>query len=100
MSAIRPNSVIEIYVLPHRSAKFAFSPENSPKPTNKKLLQQARLIAGLRGLQTPLVHPVKVAAARLGTVFVIASTQGVAHSRRKALRDEQWRHRSHNFTGT
>ena len=42
MNAIRRNLVIEISVLPHRSAKFAFSPENSLKPVNKQLLQQAR----------------------------------------------------------
>jgi hypothetical protein len=49
MKAIRRNFVIEICVFPRRSAKFAFSPENSLKPTNKQLLQQARLIAALRG---------------------------------------------------
>ncbi len=63
MKAIRRNFVIEICVLSRRSTKFVFSPENSLKPTNKQLLQQAKLIAGLRGLQTPLAHPVAVAAS-------------------------------------
>ncbi len=85
MNAIRRNFVIEICGLPHRSAKFAFSLENSLKPTNKQLLQQARLIAGLRGLQAPLAQPVAIAAAKLGTVFVMAPTQSVAHFHLKPL---------------
>ncbi len=85
MNAIRRNLVIEICVLSHRSVKFAFSPENSPKPTNKQLLQQARLTAGLRDLQTPLAHPVAAAAARLGTVLVVAAIQGDAHIHLKPL---------------
>ena len=85
MNATRRNFVIEICGLPHSSAKFAFSPENSLKPTNKQLLQQARLIAGLRGLQTPLAHSVAVAATRLGTVFVMAPPQSVAHFYLKPL---------------
>ena len=88
MNAIRRNFVIEICALSHRSVKFAFSPENSLKPlkpTSKQLLQQARLIAGLRGLQTPLAHPVAAAAARLGTVLVVAAIQGDAHFHLKPL---------------
>jgi hypothetical protein len=85
MNAIRRNFVIEICVLTHRSVKFVISPENSPKPTNKQLLQQARLTAGLRGLQTPLAHPVAAAAARFGTVLVVAAIQGDAHFHLKPL---------------
>ena len=43
------------------------------------------MIAGLRGLQTPFAHPVAVAAARLGTVFVMAPPQSVAHFHLKPL---------------
>lgn len=39
----------------------------------------------IAGLLTPLAHPVAVAAARLGTVFGMAPTQGVAHFRLKPL---------------
>jgi len=43
------------------------------------------LTAGLRGLQTPLAHPFAVAAARLGTVLVVAATQGDARFHLKPL---------------
>ena len=85
MNATRRNFVIKICGLPHRSAKFAFSRENSLKPTNKQLLQQARSIAGRRGFQTPLAHPVAVATARRGTVFIMAPPQRVAHFHLKPL---------------
>ncbi len=77
-----------------------FSPGKSLKLANKQLLQQAILIAGLRSFQTPLAHPFAVAAARLGTVFVMAPTQGVAHFRLKPLLDDQRRHGSQKFTET
>jgi|LKGT01.1.fsa_nt_gi hypothetical protein len=66
---------------------------------NKQLLQQARLITGLHGLQTPLAPPVAVAVARLGTVFVIPPTEGVAHFRLKPLLDDQRRRRCTNLLG-